>query len=247
MAALCAASFSVLISCQSDKNDRDDDGDKPVKVDPELVGIWTLIEEASHFQSGQYITKLKINEDGTGEVFYYDLNDLEFQFDYSVKFVFGEYNTLTFTIDGVTPKTEVVIPYRTDRNTLTLSFNGIYNVYEKTDEWGDYGITNIFVGSWESDDSYDKIYLNVEEYELFKFGSYGVYVDKDNTEHRTHLIQKANASPVYQDYDVFLVFENPVREGDCLKVYMPLDDAVRTLKPMDKWPFKTYDELPKNF
>ena len=244
MAALCAASFFVVISCQSDKNDRDDDGDLPVKVDPDLVGLWDLFYGGG---SGQYIQKIRINEDGTGEVLYYDLDNLEFQYDYSVKFVFGEYNTLTFTIDGVTPKTEVKLRYNNQSETLDLYIGNFSFCYEKADEWGDYGITNIFVGSWESDDSYDKIYLNVEEYELFKFGSYGVYVDKDNTEHRTHLIQKANASPVYQDYDVFLVFENPVREGDCLKVYMPLDDAVRTLKPMDKWPFKTYDELPKNF
>ena len=234
-------------------------------MDPELVGIWTLIEEASHFQSGQYITKLKINEDGTGEVFYYDLNDLEFQFDYSVKFVFGEYNTLTFTIDGVTPKTEVVIPYRTDRNTLTLSFNGIYNVYEKTDEWGDYGITNIFVGSWESDDSYDKIYLNVEEYGFLERGSHGVYVDKDNNEYPCKVEQIHDAMKYYmlslfnliegpesgEEMAVplnmngwnyyYSYFTDPVRDGDKLKVNMA--GIQRTLKPMKEWPFSNYDDI----
>ena len=262
MAALCAASFFVVISCQSDKNDRDDDGDLPVKVDPDLVGIWELFYGGG---SGQYIQKIRINEDGTGEVLYYDLDNLEFQYDYSVKFVFGEYNTLTFTIDGVTPKTEVKLRYNNQSETLDLYIGNFSFCYEKADEWGDYGITNIFVGSWESDDSYDKIYLNVEEYEFLERGSHGVYVDKDNNEYPCMVNQIHDAMKYYilslfkpiegpepgeemavplnmmYDWNYYSYFTDPVRDGDKLKVNM--EGIQRTLKPMKEWPFSNFDDI----
>ena len=266
MAAACTALMAATISCQ--KNNGNENGDEPAKVDASMTGIWTIDPDAISGLSGLYIHQFRINEDGTGEVLYVDLNNTEFLYDYTVKLTVKEDdNSFEFTIDDVTPEKKVSVKYQLDeQNRLNLAFGdaGTALTYIKAEEWGDFGLTTVFTGSWESDDSYDKIYLNVEEYGFLERGSHGVYVDKDNNEYPCEVSQIHDAMKYYMlslfkpidepefgeemavplnmsGWDIYSYFTDPVRDGDKLKVNMA--GIQRTLKPMKEWPFSNYDDI----
>ena len=266
MAAACTALMAATISCQ--KNNGNENGDEPAKVDASMTGIWTIDPDAISGLSGLYIHQFRINEDGTGEVLYVDLNDTEFLYDYTVKLTVKEDdNSIEFTIDDVTPETKVSVKYQLDeQNRLNLAFGdaGTALTYIKAEEWGDFGLTTVFTGSWESDDSYDKIYLNVEEYGFLERGSHGVYVDKDNNEYPCEVSQIHDAMKYYMlslfkpidgpefgeemavplnmyGWNYYSYFTDPVREGDNIKVNMK--GIQRTLKPMKEWPFSHFDDI----
>lgn len=266
MAAACTALMAATISCQ--KNNGNENGDEPAKVDASMTGIWTIDPDAISGLSGLYIHQFRINEDGTGEVLYVDLNNTEFLYDYTVKLTVKEDdNSLEFTIDDVTPEKKVSVKYQLDeQNRLNLAFGdaGTACTYIKAEEWGDFGLTTVFTGSWESEDSYDKIYLNVEKYGFLERGSHGVYVDKDNNEYPCKVEQIHDAMKYYMlslfnliegpesgeemavplnmnGWNNYSHFTDPVRDGDKLKVNMA--GIPRTLKPMKKWPFSNYDDI----
>ena len=266
MAAACTALMAATISCQ--KNNGNENGDEPAKVDASMTGIWTIDPDAISGLSGLYIHQFRINEDGTGEVLYVDLNDTEFLYDYTVKLTVNEDdNSIEFTIDDVTPEKKVSVKYQLDeQNRLNLAFGdaGTALTYIKAEEWGDFGLTTVFTGSWESDDSYDKIYLNVEEYGFLERGSHGVYVDKDNNEYPCEVSQIHDAMKYYMlslfkpidgpefgeemavplnmyGWNYYSYFTDPVREGDNIKVNMK--GIQRTLKPMKEWPFSNFDDI----
>ena len=266
MAAACTALMAATISCQ--KNNGNENGDEPAKVDASMTGIWTIDPDAISGLSGLYIHQFRINEDGTGEVLYVDLNDTEFLYDYTVKLTVNEDdNSIEFTIDDVTPEKKVSVKYQLDeQNRLNLDFGdaGTAYTYIKAEEWGDFGHTTVFTGSWESDDSYDKIYLNVEEYGFLERGSHGVYVDKDNNEYPCEVSQIHDAMKYYMlslfkpidgpefgeemavplnmyGWNYYSYFTDPVREGDNIKVNMK--GIQRTLKPMKEWPFSHFDDI----
>lgn len=267
MAAACTALIAAMISCQ--KNNGNENGDEPAKVDVSMTGIWTIDPDAISGLSGLYIHQFRINEDGTGEVLYVDLNDTEFLYDYTVKLTVKEDdNSFEFTIDDVTPEKKVSVKYQLDeQNRLNLAFGdaGTACTYIKAEEWGDFGLTTVFTGSWESEDSYDKIYLNVEKYGFLERGSHGVYVDKDNNEYPCKVEQIHDAMKYYmlslfnliegpesgEEMAVplnmngwnyyYSYFTDPVRDGDKLKVNMA--GIQRTLKPMKEWPFSNYDDI----
>ena len=266
MAAACTALMAATISCQ--KNNGNENGDEPAKVDASMTGIWTIDPDASSGLSGLYIHQFRINEDGTGEVLYVDLNNTEFLYDYTVKLTVKEDdNSFEFTIDDVTPEKKVSVKYQLDeQNRLNLAFGdaGTALTYIKAEEWGDFGLTTVFTGSWESDDSYDKIYLNVEEYGFLERGSHGVYVDKDNNEYPCEVSQIHDAMKYYMlslfkpidgpefgeemavplnmyGWNYYSYFTDPVREGDNIKVNMK--GIQRTLKPMKEWPFSHFDDI----
>ena len=266
MAAACTALMAATISCQ--KNNGNENGDEPAKVDASMTGIWTIDPDAISGLSGLYIHQFRINEDGTGEVLYVDLNDTEFLYDYTVKLTVNEDdNSIEFTIDDVTPEKKVSVKYQLDeQNRLNLAFGdaGTAYTYIKAEEWGDFGLTTVFTGSWESDDSYDKMYLNVEEYGFLERGSHGVYVDKDNNEYPCEVSQIHDAMKYYMlslfkpidgpefgeemavplnmyGWNYYSYFTDPVREGDNIKVNMK--GIQRTLKPMKEWPFSNFDDI----
>ena len=266
MAAACTALMAATISCQ--KNNGNENGDEPAKVDASMTGIWTIDPDAISGLSGLYIHQFRINEDGTGEVLYVDLNDTEFLYDYTVKLTVNEDdNSIEFTIDDVTPEKKVSVKYQLDeQNRLNLAFGdaGTAYTYIKAEEWGDFGLTTVFTGSWESDDSYDKMYLNVEEYGFLERGSHGVYVDKDNNEYPCEVSQIHDAMKYYMlslfkpidgpefgeemavplnmyGWNYYSYFTDPVREGDNIKVNMK--GIQRTLKPMKEWPFSHFDDI----
>ena len=266
MAASCTALMAATISCQ--KNNGNENGDEPAKVDASMTGIWTIDPDAISGLSGLYIHQFRINEDGTGEVLYVDLNNTEFLYDYTVKLTVKEDdNSFEFTIDDVTPEKKVSVKYQLDeQNRLNLAFGdaGTAYTYIKAEEWGDFGLTTVFTGSWESDDSYDKMYLNVEEYGFLERGSHGVYVDKDNNEYPCEVSQIHDAMKYYMlslfkpidepefgeemavplnmyGWNYYSYFTDPVREGDNIKVNMK--GIQRTLKPMKEWPFSHFDDI----
>ena len=266
MAAACTALMAATISCQ--KNNGNENGDEPAKVDASMTGIWTIDPDAISGLSGLYIHQFRINEDGTGEVLYVDLNNTEFLYDYTVKLTVKEDdNSFEFTIDDVTPEKKVSVKYQLDeQNRLNLAFGdaGTAFTYIKAEEWGDFGLTTVFTGSWVSDDSYDKIYLNVEEYGFLERGSHGVYVDKDNNEYPCEVSQIHDAMKYYMlslfkpidgpefgeemavplnmyGWNYYSYFTDPVREGDNIKVNMK--GIQRTLKPMKEWPFSHFDDI----
>lgn len=267
MAAACTALMAAMISCQ--KNNGNENGDEPAKVDVSMTGIWTIDPDAISGLSGLYIRQFRINEDGTGEVLYVDLNNTEFLYDYTVKLTVKEDdNSFEFTIDDVTPEKKVSVKYQLDeQNRLNLAFGdaGTACTYIKAEEWGDFGLTTVFTGSWESEDSYDKIYLNVEEYGFLERGSHGVYVDKDNNEYPCEVDQIRDAEKYYRlslfnliegpesgeemavplnmmyDWNYYSYFTDPVRDGDKLKVNMA--GIQLTLKPMKEWPFRNFDDI----
>ena len=266
MAAACTALMAATISCQ--KNNGNENGDEPAKVDASMTGIWTIDPDAISGLSGLYIHQFRINEDGTGEVLYVDLNNTEFLYDYTVKLTVKEDdNSFEFTIDDVTPEKKVSVKYQLDeQNRLNLAFGdaGTAYTYIKAEEWGDFGLTTVFTGSWESDDSYDKMYLNVEEYGFLERGSHGVYVDKDNNEYPCEVSQIHDAMKYYMlslfkpidgpefgeemavplnmyGWNYYSYFTDPVREGDNIKVNMK--GIQRTLKPMKEWPFSHFDDI----
>ena len=273
MAAACTALMAAMVSCEKpDVGENEDDGnngDEPANVDVSMTGIWTIDPDAISGLSGLYIHQFRINEDGTGEVLYVDLNDTEFLYDYTVKLTVKEVdNSLEFTIDDVTPEKKVSVKYQLDeQNRLNLAFGdaGTACTYIKAEEWGDFGLTTVFTGSWESEDSYDKIYLNVEKYGFLERGSHGVYVDKDNNEYPCKVEQIHDAMKYYmlslfnliegpesgEEMAVplnmngwnyyYSYFTDPVRDGDKLKVNMA--GIQRTLKPMKEWPFSNYDDI----
>ena len=272
MAAACTALMAAMVSCETpDVGENEDDGnngDEPANVDVSMTGIWTIDPDAISGLSGLYIHQFRINEDGTGEVLYVDLNDTEFLYDYTVKLTVKEDdNSIEFTIDDVTPETKVSVKYQLDeQNRLNLAFGdaGTAFTYIKAEEWGDFGLTTVFTGSWESEDSYDKIYLNVEKYGFLERGSHGVYVDKDNNEYPCKVMQAHDAIKYYElslfklsegpepgeemavplnmsGWDRYSYFTDPVRDGDKLKVKM--EGIQRTLKPMKEWPFSNYDDI----
>ena len=273
MAAACTALMAAMVSCETpDVGENEDDGnngDEPANVDVSMTGIWTIDPDAISGLSGLYIHQFRINEDGTGEVLYVDLNDTEFLYDYTVKLTVKEDdNNLEFTIDDVTPEKKVSVKYQLDeQNRLNLAFGdaGTACTYIKAEEWGDFGLTTVFTGSWESEDSYDKIYLNVEKYGFLERGSHGVYVDKDNNEYPCKVEQIHDAMKYYilslfnlikgpksgeemavplnmmYDWNYYSHFTDPVRDGDKLKVNMA--GIQRTLKPMKEWPFSNYDDI----
>ena len=273
MAAAFTALMAAMVSCETpDVGENEDDGnngDEPANVDVSMTGIWTIDPDAISGLSGLYIHQFRINEDGTGEVLYVDLNDTEFLYDYTVKLTVKEDdNSIEFTIDDVTPETKVSVKYQLDeQNRLNLAFGdaGTACTYIKAEEWGDFGLTTVFTGSWESEDSYDKIYLNVEKYGFLERGSRGVYVDKDNNEYPCKVMQAHDAIKYYElslfkliegpesgeemavplnmngwNY-YYSYFTDPVRDGDKLKVNMA--GIQRTLKPMKEWPFSNYDDI----
>ena len=266
MAAACTALMAATISCQ--KNNGNENGDEPAKVDASMTGIWTIDPDAISGLSGLYIHQFRINEDGTGEVLYVDLNNTEFLYDYTVKLTVKEDdNSFEFTIDDVTPEKKVSVKYQLDeQNRLNLAFGdaGTALTYIKAEEWGDFGLTTVFTGSWVSDDSYDKMYLNVEEYGFLERGSHGVYVDKDNNEYPCEVSQIHDAMKYYMlslfkpidgpefgeemavplnmyGWNYYSYFTDPVREGDNIKVNMK--GIQRTLKPMKEWPFSHFDDI----
>ena len=266
MAAACTALMAAMVSCE--KNNGNENGDEPAKVDASMTGIWTIDPDAISGLSGLYIHQFRINEDGTGEVLYVDLNNTEFLYDYTVKLTVKEDdNSFEFTIDDVTPEKKVSVKYQLDeQNRLNLAFGdaGTALTYIKAEEWGDFGLTTVFTGSWESDDSYDKIYLNVEEYGFLERGSHGVYVDKDNNEYPCEVSQIHDAMKYYMlslfkpidgpefgeemavplnmyGWNYYSYFTDPVREGDNIKVNMK--GIQRTLKPMKEWPFSHFDDI----
>ena len=273
MAAACTALMAAMVSCETpDVGENEDDGnngDEPANVDVSMTGIWTIDPDAISGLSGLYIHQFRINEDGTGEVLYVDLNDTEFLYDYTVKLTVKEDdNSIEFTIDDVTPEKKVSVKYQLDeQNRLNLAFGdaGTAVTYIKAEEWGDFGLTTVFTGSWESEDSYDKIYLNVEKYGFLERGSHGVYVDKDNNEYPCKVEQIHDAMKYYilslfnliegpksgEEMAVplnmngwnyyYSYFTDPVRDGDKLKVNMA--GIQRTLKPMKEWPFSNYDDI----
>ena len=273
MAAAFTALMAAMVSCEKpDGGENEDDGnngDEPAKVDASMTGIWTIDPDAISGLSGLYIHQFRINEDGTGEVLYVDLNDTEFLYDYTVKLTVKEDdNSLEFTIDDVTPEKKVSVKYQLDeQNRLNLAFGdaGTACTYIKAEEWGDFGLTTVFTGSWESEDSYDKIYLNVEKYGFLERGSHGVYVDKDNNEYPCKVEQIHDAMKYYmlslfnliegpesgEEMAVplnmngwnyyYSYFTDPVRDGDKLKVNMA--GIQRTLKPMKEWPFSNFDDI----
>lgn len=273
MAAACTALMAAMVSCETpDVGENEDDGnngDEPANVDVSMTGIWTIDPDAISGLSGLYIHQFRINEDGTGEVLYVDLNNTEFLYDYTVKLTVKEDdNSFEFTIDDVTPEKKVSVKYQLDdQNRLNLAFGdaGTACTYIKAEEWGDFGLTTVFTGSWESEDSYDKIYLNVEKYGFLERGSHGVYVDKDNNEYPCKVEQIHDAMKYYmlslfnliegpesgEEMAVplnmngwnyyYSYFTDPVRDGDKLKVNMA--GIQRTLKPMKEWPFSNYDDI----
>ena len=273
MEAAFTALMAAMVSCETpDVGENEDDGnngDEPANVDVSMTGIWTIDPDAISGLSGLYIHQFRINEDGTGEVLYVDLNDTEFLYDYTVKLTVKEDdNSFEFTIDDVTPEKKVSVKYQLDeQNRLNLAFGdaGTACTYIKAEEWGDFGLTTVFTGSWESEDSYDKIYLNVEKYGFLERGSHGVYVDKDNNEYPCKVEQIHDAMTYYMlslfnliegpesgeemavplnmmyDWNYYSYFTDPVRDGDKLKVNMA--GIPRTLKPMKKWPFSNYDDI----
>ena len=273
MAAACTALMAAMVSCETpDVGENEDDGnngDEPANVDVSMTGIWTIAPDAISGLSGLYIHQFRINEDGTGEVLYVDLNDTEFLYDYTVKLTVKEDdNSIEFTIDDVTPETKVSVKYQLDeQNRLNLAFGdaGTACTYIKAEEWGDFGLTTVFTGSWESEDSYDKIYLNVEKYGFLERGSHGVYVDKDNNKYPCKVEQIHDAMKYYilslfnlikgpksgeemavplnmmYDWNYYSHFTDPVRDGDKLKVNM--EGIQRTLKPMKEWPFSNFDDI----
>ena len=273
MAAACTALMAAMVSCEThDVGENEDDGnngDEPANVDVSMTGIWTIDPVAISGLSGLYIHQFRINVDGTGEVLYVDLNNTEFLYDYTVKLTVKEDdNSLEFTIDDVTPEKKVSVKYQLDeQNRLNLAFGdaGTACTYIKAEEWGDFGLTTVFTGSWESEDSYDKIYLNVEKYGFLERGSHGVYVDKDNNEYPCKVEQIHDAMKYYmlslfnliegpesgEEMAVplnmngwnyyYSYFTDPVRDGDKLKVNMA--GIQRTLKPMKEWPFSNYDDI----
>ena len=272
MAAACTALMAAMVSCEKpDVGENEDDGnngDEPANVDVSMTGIWTIDPDAISGLSGLYIHQFRINEDGTGEVLYVDLNDTEFLYDYTVKLTVKEDdNSLEFTIDDVTPEKKVSVKYQLDeQNRLNLAFGdaGTAYTYIKAEEWGDFGLTTVFTGSWESEDSYDKIYLNVEKYGFLERGSHGVYVDKDNNEYPCKVMQAHDAIKYYElslfkliegpesgeemavplnmnGWNNYSHFTDPVRDGDKLKVNV--EGIQRTLKPMKEWPFSNFDDI----
>lgn len=272
MAAAFTALMAAMVSCETpDVGENEDDGnngDEPANVDVSMTGIWTIDPDAISGLSGLYIHQFRINEDGTGEVLYVDLNDTEFLYDYTVKLTVKEDdNSIEFTIDDVTPETKVSVKYQLDeQNRLNLAFGdaGTAYTYIKAEEWGDFGLTTVFTGSWESEDNYDKIYLNVEKYGFLERGSHGVYVDKDNNEYPCKVEQIHDAMKYYilslfnliegpksgeemavplnmNGWNYYSHFTDPVRDGDILKVNM--EGIQRTLKPMKEWTFSNYDDI----
>lgn len=272
MAAAFTALMAAMVSCETpDVGENEDDGnngDEPANVDVSMTGIWTIDPDAISGLSGLYIHQFRINEDGTGEVLYVDLNNTEFLYDYTVKLTVKEDdNSFEFTIDDVTPEKKVSVKYKLDeQNRLNLAFGdaGTACTYIKAEEWGDFGLTTVFTGSWESEDNYDKIYLNVEKYGFLERGSHGVYVDKDNNEYPCKVEQIHDAMKYYilslfnliegpesgeemavplnmNGWNYYSHFTDPVRDGDILKVNV--EGIQRTLKPMKEWTFSNYDDI----
>ena len=240
MAAACAALFAIFAACESDN--KDDDSSDGQKVDPSLVGYW---ENLSLDPDLSVLTKIHINGDGTGEVYYILPNDSEHHYFYAAEFSFDG-DKCSISIKGLNKDDAVNTTYSLDGQgnlCLALSENQVL-IFAKTDEgWGNHYITNIFAGNWESDDNYDKIYLNVEKYDFLSCESVGVYVDKDKNEYAINIYQSGAATRAYHiltDRDR-MTLSRPEFDGDCLKV--KIEGVNRSLKPMAKWPYKTYDQL----
>ena len=85
MAAACAALFAIFAACESDN--KDDDSSAGQKVDPSLVGYW---ENLSLDPDLSVLTKIHINKDGTGEVYYILPNDSEHHYFYAAEFSFDD-------------------------------------------------------------------------------------------------------------------------------------------------------------
>lgn len=240
MAAACAALFAIFAACESDN--KDDDSSAGQKVDPSLVGYW---ENLSLDPDLSVLTKIHINKDGTGEVYYILPNDSEHHYFYAAEFSFDG-DKCSISVKGLNKDDAVNTTYSLDGQGnlgLTLSENQVLT-FAKTDEgWGNHYITNIFAGNWESDDSFDKMYLNVEKYDFLSFESVGVFVDKDKNESPLTIYQSGAATRAYhiRTDGEYMTLSRPEFDGDCLKVKM--EGVIRTLKPMAKWPYKTYDQL----
>lgn len=127
---------------------------------------------------------------------------------------------------------------------LLLSQNGFTLSFTKQDiEWTGC-VTTIFVGSWESDDTEEKIYMSFEPMAPFDNWGIGVVV-VDNVEIPVTLEQRAHAASSFHFFKANTQYltspGDPVIEGNSLKVNIFEKD--RIFKPMDKWTFRTYDEL----
>ncbi len=244
MIAACAVLLAAAVACNKEKTGASG-------IEASLAGVW----ENEDIDSD--IMKLKLNADGTGEILYRGFEML--RQDCSMRWRTAD-GRISMEILGFSDSIMEEMAYSLDGNGnlhLTFEENGlnIDYTFSKADGKWEYGVTNILAGDWETDDSYDKFYLEVEEIEYMGYSvtSKSVYVDPDGTQHCCKFGQDYEAKPIYNLYEMtttesfHISLSNPVWEGNRLKVTFEDSESktatLRTLKPMDRWPYKTYDEL----
>ena len=248
MIAACAALLAAAVACNKDKNGTDGSTDL-TDTGKTLVGIW------ENTDPDNVVQKLKLNADGTGEILY---SGFEHVYDYDMLWK-AEDGKLTFEVStDLEAGRPIGYDYLVDDNGrlhIVITENGIRIelTFSKIDGEWEYCVTNILAGNWESDDSYDKFYLRVEDMEPFSSYAQAVYVISEENQYLCVLRQDSEAKPIYILHKLTAIesssisFSNPVWEGNRLKVTFEDSESktptLRTLKPMDRWPYKTFDEL----
>ena len=242
MIAACAALLAAAVACNKDKN-----GTDLTDTEKTLVGIW------ENTDPDNVVQKLKLNADGTGEILY---SGFEHVYDYDMLWK-AEDGKLTFEVStDLEAGRPIGYDYLLDDNgrlhiVITENDIRIELTFSKIDGEWEYCVTNILVGNWESDDSYDKFYLRVEDMEPFSSYTQAVYVISEENQYWCELRQSNIALPYFTLTErtgaiIYYHMINPTREDGRIKV--TFEDSsqsrkTRTLKPMDRWPYKTFDEL----
>ncbi|MGM9790199.1 MAG: hypothetical protein ACI3Y9_07810 [Candidatus Cryptobacteroides sp.] len=238
------AMLSVAVACNTnDQSDTDEPNEEVTPTDPaavaEYIGTWVVEDE------GSQIRRIRLDDDFTGEIYYTsgDEWDYDYVFIWSVKD-----GQLTLQFNGLESNGEsvkLVLGGSCDEKSgkLFLSQNGFTLSFTKQDiEWTGC-VTTIFVGSWESDDAEEKIYMSFEPMAPFNNRGVGVVV-ADNVEIPVVLLQRNYAESSFHFLKAigYLTWvKDPIIEGNLLKVNIFEKD--RIFKPMNKWTFRTYDEL----
>ncbi|MGM9768825.1 MAG: hypothetical protein ACI3Z0_10285 [Candidatus Cryptobacteroides sp.] len=246
------AMLSVAVACNTndpsgpnEPNEPDEPNEETTPTDPaavaEYIGTWVVEEE------GLQIRRIRLDDDFTGEIYYIsgDEWDYDYVFTWSVK---DGQLTLQFngleSSDGESVKLVLGCSYDEKSGKLFLSQNGFTLSCSKQEiEWTGC-LTTIFVGNWESDDAEGKIYMSFEPMDLFNNMGVGVVV-ADNVETPVVLEQRNYAESTFHflkaNFRYLTWVDDPIIEGNSLKVNIFEKD--RIFKPMDKWTFRTYEEL----
>lgn len=239
------AMLSVAVACNTnDQSDTDEPNEEVTPTDPtavaEYIGTWVVEDE------GSQIRRIRLDDDFTGEIYYTSGDEFDYDYVFTWEVKDGQ---MTLQFNGLESNGESVKlvlggSYDEKSGKLLLSQNGFTLSFTKQDiEWTGC-VTTIFVGSWESDDTEGKIYMSFEPMAPFDNWGIGVVV-VDNVEIPIDLEQRACAASSFHFFKANTLYltspGDPVIEGNSLKVNIFNKD--RVFKPMDKWTFRTYDEL----